>query len=71
MQKLRATIGDNASTNNTLCCTIEAHLLEEEDIEWNASHWRMRCIGHIINLVVQAFLFQNVIEMEELELYND
>jgi hypothetical protein len=31
----------------------------------------MRCIGHIINLAVQAFLFQNVIEIEELELYDD
>jgi hypothetical protein len=33
VQKLGAIIGDNASTNNTLCCTIEDHLLEEEDIE--------------------------------------
>ena len=71
VQKLGAVVGDNASTNNTLCHMIEAHLLEEEDIEWDASHWQMRCIGHIINLAVQAFLFQNVIEIEELESYDD
>jgi hypothetical protein len=30
-----------------------------------------RCIGYIINLVIQAFLFANVIEMGELESYDD
>jgi hypothetical protein len=28
-------------------------------------------MGHIINLAVQAFLFHNSIEMEDLELYDD
>jgi hypothetical protein len=31
----------------------------------------MCCIGYIINLAVQAFLFQNIIEIEKLELYNN
>jgi hypothetical protein len=31
---------------------------------------RIRYIGHIINLVVQAFLFLSVVKMEELELYD-
>jgi len=31
---------------------------------------QIRCIGHIINLVVQAFLFTDVIGAEELELYD-
>jgi len=31
----------------------------------------LQCIGHIINLVVQAFLFTNVMEIKELELYNE
>ena len=43
----------------------------EEGLEWNAKQWRIRCIGHIINLAVQAFLFQNILEIEELELYNE
>jgi hypothetical protein len=32
---------------------------------------RIRCIGHIINLVVQAFLFSGVVKIEELELYEE
>jgi hypothetical protein len=31
----------------------------------------MRCIGHIINLAVQAFLFQDLVEMEELASYDE
>ena len=31
----------------------------------------MRCSSYIINLAVNAFLFQNVLKMEELELYNN
>jgi hypothetical protein len=45
-------------------------LLESYNREWNVEEWRIRCIGHIINLVVQAFLFANVIGVEELELYD-
>ena len=33
VEKLGAIVGDNASTNDTLYRTIEAHFLEEEDIE--------------------------------------
>lgn len=71
VQKLGAIVGDNASTNDTLCRAIQAYLLEEEDLEWNSTHWRICCTGHIINLAVQAFLFQNVIEIEELESYDE
>jgi hypothetical protein len=31
---------------------------------------RIRCIGHIINLIVQAFLFIGVVQIEELESYD-
>jgi hypothetical protein len=44
---------------------------DEQEIEWNAEHWRIRCSGHIINLAVQAFLFANFVEVEELESYDD
>jgi hypothetical protein len=44
---------------------------EEEDREWLASDWRIRCLGHIINLIVQAFLFTNVMDMDELESYDE
>jgi hypothetical protein len=70
VQKLGAIVADNASPNNTLCKAVENYMLKEKGIEWDAEHWRIRCIGHIINLAVQAFLFANIVEMEELELYD-
>jgi hypothetical protein len=71
VQKFGAVIADNASPNNVLCWTIENHLDMEYKIKWKADHWCIHCIGHIINLAVQAFLFANVIEMVELELYDE
>jgi hypothetical protein len=32
---------------------------------------RIYYIGHIINLIIQAFLFSGVVKMEELESYNE
>ena len=63
-------ISDNATSNDTLCRTISDHLSIKEKIEWNVAYRRIRCIGHIINLAVQAFLFQNLIEIDELESYD-
>jgi hypothetical protein len=70
VQKLGAIITDNAAPNNVFCHTIEAHYKDKERKEWLANDWRIRCIGHIINLVVQAFLFANVIDLDELETYD-
>jgi hypothetical protein len=70
VQKFRAIIADNAAPNNVLCCTIEAHYKDKKGKEWLANNWRIRCIGYIINLVVQAFLFANVIDLDKLESYN-
>jgi hypothetical protein len=71
VQQLGAVVADNASPNNTLCKAIENYMWDEQEIEWNAEHWRIRCSGHIINLAVQAFLFANFVEVEELESYDD
>jgi hypothetical protein len=68
---LGAIVGDNSTTNDTLCRAIENHMLVEEDIEWEEDHWRMRCTGHIINIAVQAFLFHNALDIEELESYEE
>jgi hypothetical protein len=32
---------------------------EEKDIIWLPKHHRIRCHGHVINLIVQAFLFMD------------
>jgi hypothetical protein len=70
VQKVGATISNNSTTNDTHSQAIESYLLEEEDIEWEATRWRTRCLGYIINLTVQAFLFRNEIDIKELESYD-
>ena len=72
IQKLGAVVGNNSSTNDTLCQAIEAYLKREEgDLQWSGTQWRVHCMGHIINLAVQGFLFHNSISAEELELYGE
>ncbi len=70
VRKLGGIVADNASTNDTLCQAIQRHMVHEEDLEWTAAQWRIRCTGHIINLAVQAFLFTDALEIEELESYD-
>jgi hypothetical protein len=44
--------------------------LHEKEIQWDFTTRRIRCIGHIINLAVQAFLFQSLIKIDQLKLYD-
>jgi hypothetical protein len=56
--RLGCITADNHGANDTLCEAIEDHLRSERGIEsWTAEHQRLRCIGHVINLPVQTFLF--------------
>jgi hypothetical protein len=52
-------IGDNATTNDKLCRVISTWMIKERGIDWNAEHSRIRCLGHMINLIVQAFLLNS------------
>ena len=58
LHKIGAVIGDNSSTNDTLCQNIQTFLKWEVNLEWDSACRRIRCIGHIVNLIVQAFLFK-------------
>jgi hypothetical protein len=71
VRKLGAIVADNAPSNNVLCRFIQSYWEDTFDIQWDADHWRVCCIGHIINLIVQAFLFTDMIRLEELESYDD
>jgi hypothetical protein len=71
IQKLGAVVADNSGTNDTLCREIEAYLFTVENLVWESSCWRLGCLGHIINLAVQAFLFYNMIDMEEMRSYGE
>lgn len=59
-QKLGAIISDNASSNDKLC-----RLLRSSLNTWDNSTNRIRCNGHIINLAVQAFLFQDLQKLSD------
>jgi len=54
--KLGYFVMDNASSNGTLIKAV-ADSLALDNIAYDSDHRRLRCNGHIINLVVQAFLF--------------
>ena len=47
---------DNASSNDTCVASLQ-NRLKEIGVDWDASKNRVRCLGHIINLSLQAFLF--------------
>jgi hypothetical protein len=55
--KLGYIVGDNDKTNDVLCRNIERWLRSQGITNWKASQRRIRCQGHVINLIVQAFLF--------------
>lgn len=58
---------DNASNNGTAMQFI-AQKLEEHDISFNPIERRERCFGHVINLVVKAFLWGSDAEPFEAEI---
>ena len=49
--------GDNHGANDTLCRDIEEHLITKGITGWSAAHQRLRCFGHIVNLIAHAFLY--------------
>ena len=60
-------IGDNSGTNDTLCQSIEEWYKNESLSKWSAERNRIQCIGHILNLIVQAFF---IIKLKDYELYD-
>ena len=47
---------DNASSNDTCVISLQERL-SRAGVDWDATRNRVRCLGHIINLSLQAFLF--------------
>jgi hypothetical protein len=55
-------IMDNASNNDTFIKSLSALLLEDS-ISYNSVFYCLHCNEHIINLSVQAFLFNSLSEV--------
>ncbi len=60
-EKLGDFMTDNASSNNT--CVAEIINLIRPDL--NLGEWKLRCLGHIINLIAKALIFGNKSEAFE------
>jgi hypothetical protein len=63
--KLGYFIGDNHPSNDVLCRALSSAI--ESKVPWDAAQHRLRCNGHILNLAVQAFLFEKATEIDEIE----
>ena len=63
---------DNAPDNDTMMVALAGILRRELKILYDATHHRIRCQGHIINLAVKSFLFvtdkETIEEDEEISL---
>ncbi|KAJ3455498.1 hypothetical protein MRS44_016980 [Fusarium solani] len=59
MSKLGYHTGDNATSNDTCLESIARRLKENLNIDYDPKKRRIRCIGHIINLSLQAFLLRS------------
>jgi hypothetical protein len=72
VRKIGAIIGDNAGTNQTLCSAFSNYLKLEypKDPEWITSTQRIRCLRHIINLIVQSFLFLEPDHLQDMASYD-
>lgn len=55
--RLGAITSDNASAMTTMTEQLESMLRIRKGVEWSATTNRLRCLGHVLNLAVQAFLF--------------
>jgi hypothetical protein len=53
IDKLGYITGDNHGANDTLCEALQ----EQLSTPWQAVQRRLRCVGHMINIAVQAFFF--------------
>ena len=51
--------GDNHGSNDILCAALGNFLEEKKGITWQPKCRHIRCHGHVINLIVQAFLFMD------------
>ncbi|WKT53928.1 hypothetical protein QSH57_004512 [Fusarium oxysporum f. sp. vasinfectum] len=54
--------GDNATSNDKCLESIQLKLMSRHKIKFNAKGRRIRCIAHIINLSLQAFLLASSTE---------
>ena len=55
--KLGYFVGDNASNNNTTVRSLDKRVREDGGIGFDPEERRLRCFGHVMNIVVKGLLF--------------
>jgi hypothetical protein len=55
-EKLHCVTADNATNNNTLVESLSATLQTEANVIWDHTTHHVRCLAHIINIVIGDFL---------------
>ena len=55
-EKLHYVTADNAKNNDTMVESLSAILLREANVIWDHNTHHVRCLAHIINIVVGDFL---------------
>ena len=55
--KLGYFMGDNASNNDTTIRSVESRICRDGGVGFDPEERRLRCWGHIMNIVVKALLF--------------
>jgi hypothetical protein len=60
-KKLFCITSDNAGNNGTLVRTLEDLLMDRHSIHWDHEKNYIRCIAHIINILVDHF-FKNLVD---------
>ena len=55
---------NNAKNNDIMMKIVSKILLTKYDIEYDVVEHRLRCIDHIINLIVQTYLFDKHFNVE-------
>ncbi|KAF7362862.1 Dimer-Tnp-hAT domain-containing protein [Mycena venus] len=56
LEQLSAGVFDSATTNDVLMRTLSRILMEKFDIQFVPENSQIRCLAHVVNLVVQKFL---------------
>lgn len=65
-RNLGAAVMDNASANDKSLRLLSKQLRQQHSIEWDDKQ-RVRCFGHVLNLIVQAFIFGKEVSEEQLK----
>jgi hypothetical protein len=71
VSRLGYSVSDNARNNDITLNTLSGMIFDKDNIYYDAASRRLRCLGHIINLVVKTLLFgSNISATDDISFIN-